>query len=196
MHEFIMMRAARIACDKRRRGAGPAGRSALRAFALLAASMTAPMTDTAAGAPLAASADRVAADASQRIGEFHATLTDRAIVLYMRDVRFNSGSAALAAGATANLEWLVALLKRYPGRTVLIEDYTDTRGSQELKRHLSARRAQVVLAYLRRRGIPAARRSAAGDGPPSPVASNGSGTDRPRNRRIEVVIGDAGVDSR
>jgi len=196
MHELFMMRTASIARDRRRCGAGPAGRSAIRALALLAASVAAPMADAVAGVPLAAPADPIGAGTSLRVGELHATVTDRVIVLYLRDVRFNGGSAALEAGATANLEWLVALLQQYPGRAVLIEGYAHTRGSQEFNRYLSARRAQVVLAYLRRRGIAAARLAVVGNGHADPIASSESGAGRPWNRRIKVVIGDAGVDSR
>jgi outer membrane protein OmpA-like peptidoglycan-associated protein len=196
MHGFILMRAASIARDQRRRGAGSAGWSAIRALALMASSATVPMTDAAVGTALIAPTDRVGAATSRRVDEVHATVTDRSIVLDLGNVRFNRGSAALEAGATANLDWLVALLRQYPSRAVLIEGYVDTRDPRGNSRDLSARRARAVLAYLRRRGIAVARLGVLGNGPADPVASNESRSGRPWKRRIEVVIADAGVDSR
>lgn len=195
MHEFPILRAAAIAHDRERRGAGPDGRSAIRAWALLAAAVAAPLTAAAAAAPMTVFAARRGAETSQRIDELHATVTDRGLILHLRDVRFIGGTAALQRGATDGLDWLVAFLQRYPCHTVLIEGYSGRRGSRAIEHNLSALRAHAVLAYLRRRGILAARFAVAGEASAQRIASHEPATGRRSDRRVEVVIDDAAVAS-
>ena len=132
----------------------------------------------------------------QRASQVRATLTDRGVDLYLRDVLFTSGTAKFEPGASDGLEWLVAFLKEYPGGSVTIEGFTDSRGSRTFNRNLSIRRAQAVLAYLRRRGVDAARLGVTGKGAADPIAANDSAVGRRWNRRVEIVIDDAVVASR
>lgn len=196
MREFILWRAANIAHDRKHRGARPDGRSAFFAWALLAAGVAAPLTVAAGAAPMAVFAARTAAATSQRVDELHATVSNRGLVLVLHDVRFINGTAALEGGATGGLDWLVAFLKRFPCHTVLIDGYAGRRGSEAFERTLSVRRAHAVLAYLRRRGIVAARFAVVGGGSADRIARHESAAGRRRDRRVEVVIDDAAVASR
>ena len=106
----------------------------------------------------------------------------------MGDVLFASGRADLKTGATTNLNKLVAFLNKYPDRTVAIEGYTDSVGSEDYNQGLSERRAESVKSYLAGQGIGSTRLSASGKGKSDPVAGNDSATGRQQNRRVEVII--------
>lgn len=75
--------------------------------------------------------------------------TERAIGV---DVRFATGSADLTPEARAQLEGLGKALASRKGKLnpgeIVIEGHTDARGSDELNRRLSERRAQSVAEHL------------------------------------------------
>jgi outer membrane protein OmpA-like peptidoglycan-associated protein len=136
----------------------------------------------------AASSEQQAAELQRQIDVLQARPTDRGLVLTLGDVLFETGRSALKMGATGNLHRLVAFLNEYPDRTVLIEGYTDSVGTEDYNQGLSERRADSVKSYLVGEGIGATRLSAAGKGEADPVASNDSAAGRQQNRRVEVII--------
>jgi outer membrane protein OmpA-like peptidoglycan-associated protein len=138
----------------------------------------------------AASSEQQAAELQRQIDVLQARRTDRGLVLTLGDVLFTSGRADLRAGATGNLNKLVAFLNKYPDRTVAIEGYTDSVGSEDYNQGLSERRADAVKSYLAGQGIGSIRLSASGKGESAPVAGNDSAAGRQQNRRVEVIIGD------
>ena len=129
-----------------------------------------------------------AAELQRQLDELNARPTDRGMVLTLGDVLFTSGKAELKAGSTANLNKLVAFLTSYPDRSVTIEGYTDSLGSEDYNLGLSQRRAESVKAYLTGQGIGSIRLSATGMGESAPVADNDSSSGRQQNRRVEVII--------
>jgi outer membrane protein OmpA-like peptidoglycan-associated protein len=135
-----------------------------------------------------ADAQREAHDLQVQIDELKAKKTDRGLVVTLGDVLFASGTANLNAGASTNLNKLVAFLNKYPERNSLIEGYTDSVGTDEFNQGLSERRADAVKAYLTRQGIAATRLTASGKGEASPVGDNTSAAGRQQNRRVEVII--------
>ena len=137
---------------------------------------------------VAASSEQQAAELRRQIDELQAKPTDRGLVLTLGDVLFTSGQADLKTGATGNLNKLVAFLNEYPDRTVAIEGYTDSVGSEDYNQGLSERRADSVKSYLAGQGIGAVRLSASGRGQNDPVAGNDSAAGRQQNRRVEVII--------
>jgi outer membrane protein OmpA-like peptidoglycan-associated protein len=68
-------------------------------------------------------------------------------------------------------------------------------GSEEYNQDLSQRRADAVKSYLVHQGIDTTRLSSAGRGESAPVGDNESATGRQQNRRVEVVISQAGAGS-
>lgn len=102
-------------------------------------------------------------------------------------VLFETGKADLLPGAQDRLSRVAAYLKNSP-RPVVIEGYTDSRGSSSSNQALSERRAQAVSDYLVSQGVPADRIRSVGKGPSSPVASNASQSGRAQNRRVEIVL--------
>ena len=87
---------------------------------------------------------------------------------------------------------LVEFLKLNPDRKVLIEGYTDSIGSSEYNLQLSLLRAESAQSFLVGNGLPVDRITAIGYGETRPEAPNESATGRQQNRRVEVVILDAG----
>ena len=110
------------------------------------------------------------------------------MVLTLGDVLFDSGRAELKSGAMRTIDQLVTFLKDNPERTVNVEGYTDSVGSDNFNLGLSQRRADAVRTALTSRGVEATRIAARGYGESSPVASNDTAEGRQRNRRIEIVI--------
>jgi outer membrane protein OmpA-like peptidoglycan-associated protein len=135
-----------------------------------------------------ANSEQQAAELQRQIDALQAKPTDRGLIVTLGDVLFDTGKASLKAGATSNLNKLVAFLNEYSDRTVLIEGYTDSVGSEDYNQGLSERRADSVKSYLAGQGIGSIRLSAAGKGESDPVASNDSAAGRQQNRRVEVII--------
>ena len=154
-------------------------------------------TREADAAKLAAAASAAeSAELQRQIDELQAKETDRGLVLTLGDVLFESGKAQLKSAAAGNLNTLVMFLNNYPNRTVLIEGYTDSVGSDDYNQGLSSRRAESVQAYLVGQGIDRGRLTASGLGESAPVADNESATGRQMNRRVEVIISNPDLASR
>jgi outer membrane protein OmpA-like peptidoglycan-associated protein len=148
-------------------------------------------------------AKQATADSNQQVAELklqvealQAKPTDRGLVLTLGDALFSSGRADLQPGAGGHLQKLVAFLNKYPDRTVVVEGYTDSVGSEDYNQGLSERRAGAVRTYLIEQGISSIRLSALGKGASSPVAGNETAAGRQQNRRVEVVISDPVAASR
>jgi len=154
-------------------------------------------TQEADAAHLAAASSALqAAELQRQIDALQAKPTDRGLVVTLGDVLFDTGRAGLKAGATSNLNKLVAFLNQYPDRSVVIEGYTDSVGSEDYNQGLSERRADSVKSFLAAQGISSIRLSALGKGESDPVADNDSEAGRQQNRRVEVIISNPPAASR
>ncbi len=87
---------------------------------------------------------------------------------------------------------------RIPERSVQVEGFTDSQGSNEYNQQLSQRRADAVAQAIIQRGIDAQRVRALGYGEEFPKASNENAGSRQLNRRVEIVVsnGDAAIPAR
>lgn len=104
-------------------------------------------------------------------------------------VLFASGKSTLLPAAEKRLMDLVAALGTLsPDEKVIIEGYTDARGSDELNQKLSEERAWAVKSFLVSHGIEASRLEAMGYGESAPIATNSTAEGRANNRRVEIVI--------
>ena len=142
----------------------------------------------AEAAALAASEQKL----REELAELQAQKTERGLVLTLGDVLFDVDEASLKAGATQSLSRLVAFLKEYPDRQVLVEGHTDSTGTEQYNLGLSQRRAESVVQFLTLNGIAPERSIARGYGKAYPVAGNETSTGRQLNRRVEIVILDPG----
>lgn len=144
--------------------------------------------DASAARSDADAAAQKAKDLQLQIDALQAEATDRGLVLTLGDVLFATGKSDVKVGATSNLNKLVTFLNKYPDRTVQIEGYTDSVGSEDSNQGLSQRRAESVKAYLVQQGIAGSRLTAVGMGESQPVASNDTQSGRQQNRRVVAVI--------
>ncbi|HEY8380494.1 MAG TPA: OmpA family protein [Nannocystis sp.] len=86
------------------------------------------------------------------------------------------------------LDRAVAVLKEFPTIRIEISGHTDSTGSPEYNKDLSARRARSVKNYLIEHGIDESRIEARGAGMDEPVDTNKTAAGRAKNRRIEFTI--------
>jgi OmpA-OmpF porin, OOP family len=104
------------------------------------------------------------------------------------DANFATDSASLTPKATATLDQFIEAGQNVTFRSVTVAGYTDSTGSASHNQHLSERRAQSVLSYLKSHGLRSQSYAAQGFGASNPVASNATTAGRAQNRRVEVRV--------
>ncbi|KQW87337.1 flagellar motor protein MotB [Massilia sp. Root418] len=135
-----------------------------------------------------AKADALAA----QLADLQAKQTERGIVITFGDVLFNTDQAVLTEGGQHTLRKLADVLKQNPDRNVMVEGFTDSTGTSAHNLELSQRRAEAVRSALMGMGIEGTRVATRGYGEAYPVAGNDSAGSRQLNRRVEIVLSDAG----
>jgi OOP family OmpA-OmpF porin len=109
-------------------------------------------------------------------------------ILSKGKIRFESGKADIVADSAGLLDRLIETAMRCPNATIEIAGHTDSDGEEAVNRALSERRAQAVVDYLVRAGLPANRFTPIGYGSTQPLAGNDSEDGKAQNRRIEFVV--------
>ncbi len=109
-------------------------------------------------------------------------------LLAVGKIRFMSGQASIDNDSRGLMDRLVEIALRCPTANVEIGGHTDTDGDEDGNMKLSERRAQAVLDYLLRAGLPTDRLHAVGYGQTEPVASNDTAEGKAQNRRIEFMV--------
>jgi outer membrane protein OmpA-like peptidoglycan-associated protein len=104
-------------------------------------------------------------------------------------VNFETAKATLKPDAAKVVAEVVKLLKANPGLKLSIEGHTDNVGAQTVNEKLSRDRAAAVVDALAAAGIARDRLRSAAHGPDKPIACNGAGEGRAKNRRVELVKG-------
>lgn len=145
----------------------------------------------AAAAQAGAAQDQASLAAMQaQMDEMNAKKTPRGMVITLGDVLFDTNQAQLKSGGERNVQKLAEFLKRYPQRTVLIEGFTDSVGSNSSNQVLSERRAQAVSMALTGMDVGRERVSTKGYGEAYAVAGNDTASGRQLNRRVEIMLSD------
>jgi OOP family OmpA-OmpF porin len=103
-------------------------------------------------------------------------------------IRFESGRANIDPDSAGLLDRLIETALRCPTTTIEIAGHTDSAGEDAANQALSEKRAQAVVDYLVKAGLPAARFAAVGYGSTQPVADNESDEGKAQNRRIEFLV--------
>ena len=101
---------------------------------------------------------------------------------------FAQSTAELLPSSRPTLNELAQTLRRQPALRLEVAGHTDNVGEAHLNLRLSQQRARVVRRYLLQQGIDSVRLTAVGYGGTRPVADNRDPQQRPRNRRVEVVV--------
>ena len=159
------------------------------------------MRDASAANSQADAARRDTADAQARAATLQAQLdaqmkdmdakqTNRGMVVTLGDVLFDTNRSELKSGGLRSIEKLSSFLKAYPKRSVIVEGFTDSVGSDATNQTLAARRSEAVQTALVNMGVARERVAAKGYGEAFPVAGNDNAAGRQLNRRVEIVLSD------
>jgi outer membrane protein OmpA-like peptidoglycan-associated protein len=128
--------------------------------------------------------------------EFQAQQTGRSLSMNLSgDVLFDYDKATLKPEAEQALRKVAVVLSQFPESKVIVEGYTDSKGSKPVNMQLSRERAQAVKDWLiKSGGVEIANVSVKGFGEQYPVAANknADGTDNPLgralNRRVSIIV--------
>jgi len=138
-----------------------------------------------------ARAAQLEAQLAMQLSELAAKKTERGMVITLGDVLFGTDLARLSPDGMRTAQKLADVLQKNPQRTVLVEGFTDSTGSDAHNQQLSERRAQAVRTALQELGIGANRVAVRGYGEAYPVAANDTTSNRQLNRRVEILFSDA-----
>ncbi|RKD91117.1 OmpA family protein [Mangrovibacterium diazotrophicum] len=130
-------------------------------------------------------AEELAADLEgatvERVGEGIKITFDSGIL-------FGFDQSALTPEAEENIAELAETLQKYDDTNILIEGYTDNKGSEQYNLALSEARAESVALRLTNLNVASSRLQLEGYGESMPVADNSTEAGRQKNRRVEVAI--------
>ena len=110
------------------------------------------------------------------------------------EILFDFDKSNLRPAAESTLAQVAKMIGSYPKAQVLIEGYTDAKGSDTYNAKLSDRRAVSVKTWFAKHGVAANSLQTHGWGAAKPVAPNThpDGSDDPdgrqKNRRVEITI--------
>ena len=103
-------------------------------------------------------------------------------------ISFESGRATIDPDSAGLLDRLVEIALRCPTSSIEVAGHTDADGEDAANQALSEKRAQAVVDYLVKAGLPATRFTAVGYGSTQPVAGNDNEEGKAQNRRIEFLV--------
>jgi outer membrane protein OmpA-like peptidoglycan-associated protein len=110
------------------------------------------------------------------------------------EILFDFDKSNLRPAAESTLAQVAKMIGSYPKAQVLIEGYTDSKGSDSYNAKLSDRRSVSVKTWFAQHGVAANSMQTKGWGAAKPVAPNKhpDGSDDPdgrqKNRRVEITI--------
>ncbi|MFS2080367.1 OmpA family protein [Telluria sp. Tellsp99] len=185
----VQLEARTAEADRAKRDAASAQ---AQAAAAQAQAQDAQAQAAAAQQQAAQQADR-AARLEALLVELHAQKTERGMVVTIGDVLFATDRAELNANGMATVKKLAEIMTQNPDRTVMVEGFTDSTGTAAHNKDLSERRAASVAQALVGLGVPRERIGMRGYGEAFPVASNDTAANRQLNRRVEIVLSNAGA---
>lgn len=104
-------------------------------------------------------------------------------------INFNSGSAGIQNSSERDLEKIYNLLVQAENSKLTIVGHTDNVGNADKNVTLSKNRAQAVVDYLKKKGIPESRfQLIDGKGANEPVGDNNSDLGKAQNRRVVITF--------
>jgi flagellar motor protein MotB len=106
----------------------------------------------------------------------------------MEGIYFETGKSTLLPSSNAALDKLYAYTLKCAGYKIKISGHTDNAGDKKKNLLLSKQRAESVVAYLVKKGIPKTRLLAEGYGDSKPMADNATEEGKAKNRRVEVEL--------
>lgn len=110
------------------------------------------------------------------------------VITLSGSVLFATGKYELLAIARDKLDEVAKAVSDQGFKSIVVEGYTDSRGSAAANDTLSLNRAESVRTYLVSRGIASDKITAKGLGSARPIADNSTADGRANNRRVEIVV--------
>jgi outer membrane protein OmpA-like peptidoglycan-associated protein len=127
------------------------------------------------------------------LAELQADHTERGLVVTMAEESlFDADQSELKSGGMQRLARVAEFLRDHLDRNLLIEEHTDSSAPYDYNLALSQRRANAIEDFLITQGVEPTRIGAYGYGEQLPIATNETAVGRQANRRVELVILDAG----
>lgn len=108
--------------------------------------------------------------------------------IVLNNIFFDFNKATLSNESVAELDRLTKLMNDSPSLIIEISGHTDNVGSSTYNQKLSGERANAVVDYLLREGVPSVRMVSKGYGMEQPIAENSTTEGRQLNRRTEFKI--------
>jgi OOP family OmpA-OmpF porin len=99
---------------------------------------------------------------------------------------FVTGSAKLKSKVVKSLDEVVGFVGQHADAKLELIGYSDITGSEKKNLKLSLARAESVKKYLVKKGVPADRITAKGEGSANPIGDNKTKAGRAKNRRVEI----------
>ena len=127
----------------------------------------------------------------QRRGVPEATVSgdEQGVTITLENIQFPPDSARLWTSEREKLQHIGEILRRYPGRDVLVTGHAARVGSEESGQRLSEERAGVVAGFLIEQGVRLPNQIVSrGLGSRQPVGDNSVEAGRRLNRRVEITI--------
>jgi len=106
----------------------------------------------------------------------------------LRDIKFEYNSAEIKTESFKNLDYIAAMLMLEEGFELKVNAHTCDLGSHEYNQVLSEKRAQSVVEYFVKKGIPQERFISKGFAETTPLESNATEQGKAANRRVEFII--------
>ena len=107
----------------------------------------------------------------------------------LTNVHFKTGGTELDSASMVQLKNVVAITKAFPSAEFKLGGYTDNTGDSSANIVLSQKRAEAVVAQLKKLGTSAAAITGAkGFGPQWPLQDNATPEGRAQNRRVAVNV--------
>ena len=121
----------------------------------------------------------------EQVDEFGCGIVKELILSAGTNFAFNS--AELLHSSYAELDKLIEIIKRNPESRWRIEGHTDSKGTAEVNKKISRKRAEAVLNYLISKGLSRNRFEVVGLGEDYPIADNSNEEGRAKNRRVVII---------
>lgn len=117
--------------------------------------------------------------------------SDQGRVVRLSSAQFKPGETQFEPSDSQRIDSIVTILRDHPETHLIIEGFTDSRGSEAANKKIATERADAVRQMLVDRGIDASRLQTKGLGEAQPIADNGTAAGREQNRRVELIFSDA-----
>lgn len=126
---------------------------------------------------------------SLRPNEADVFVENNAVKVRLKGVQFSPNSATINKKSASLLDRVDKVLGTVSASSIAVEGHTDSTGSPETNREVSAKRAEAVQSYMVNKGsISSNQIKAIGKGQENPISDNKTSRGRAENRRIDLVI--------